>query len=72
MLCVEPPTVLGNLLSVASLHEGVPQHHGEVVTVQTPCAQPAILEGTVRVVYHMREDFRRLEFSKMDNPAQQQ
>jgi hypothetical protein len=47
ILHVEPPTVLGNFLSVASLHEGVPQQHGEAVMVQTPHAQPTILIGTV-------------------------
>jgi hypothetical protein len=56
--------VLRNLLSVASLHEGVPQQHGKVVMVQTPHAQPAVLIGTIRVVYHLREDFKPLEFSK--------
>jgi hypothetical protein len=58
VLYVELPTVLGNLLSIASLHEGLPQQHGEVVVVQTPRAQPAVLVGTVRVVYHLREDFK--------------
>jgi hypothetical protein len=71
MLHVEPPTVLKNLLSIASLHEGVPHQNGEAMMVQTPCAQAAILVGTVRVVYHMREDFKILEFSKIDNPTQQ-
>jgi hypothetical protein len=33
VLHVEPPMVLGNLPSIASLHEGVSQQHGEVVTV---------------------------------------
>jgi hypothetical protein len=59
-----PPMVLGNLLYVDSMHEGIPQQHGEAVMVQTPHAQPAILVGTIRVVYHLREDFKRLEFSK--------
>jgi hypothetical protein len=36
---------------------------GETVTVQTPHVQPAVLVGTVRVVYHLREDFKGLEFS---------
>jgi hypothetical protein len=72
VLHVEPPTVLGNLLSVASLHEGVPQQHGEAVMVQTPRVQPAVLVGTISVVYHLREDFKRLEFSRIDNLAQQQ
>jgi hypothetical protein len=63
VLHVESPTVLENLLSIASLHEGIPQQHGEAVTVQTPRAQPAILVGTV-LVYHLREDFKGLEFSK--------
>jgi hypothetical protein len=71
MLHVEPPTVLKNLLSIASLHEGVPQQNGEAMMVQTPHAQAAILVGTVRVVYHLREDFKILEFSKIDNPTQQ-
>jgi hypothetical protein len=71
MLHVEPPTVLKNLLSIASLHEGVPQQNGEAMMVQTPRAQAAILVGTVRVVYHLREDFKILEFSKIDNPTQQ-
>jgi hypothetical protein len=52
--------VLGNLLSRATLHEGVPQQHGEVMTVQTPRAQLAVVIGIVRVVYHLREDFKRL------------
>jgi hypothetical protein len=47
VLHVEPPTVLKNLLSVASLHEGVLQQHGEAMTVQTPHAQPAIIVDTV-------------------------
>jgi hypothetical protein len=64
VLHVEPPTILRNLLSVASLHEGVPQQHGEAVMVQTPRVQPVILVGTVRVVYHLGEDFKELEFSK--------
>jgi hypothetical protein len=72
VLHVESPTVLRNLLSIANLHEGVPQQHGEAVMVQTPCSQPVILVGTVQVVYHLREDFKRLEFSRIDNPAQQQ
>jgi hypothetical protein len=37
---VEPPTVLGNLLTIASLHEGVPQQQGEAMRVQTPSGQP--------------------------------
>jgi hypothetical protein len=61
---VELPTVLGNLLSVASLHEGIPQQHEEAVTMQTPHAQPTVLVGTIRLVYHLREDFRGLECSK--------
>jgi hypothetical protein len=32
--------------------------------VETPHAQPAVLVGTVQVVYHMRDDLKRLEFSK--------
>jgi hypothetical protein len=64
MLHVEPPTVLRNLLSLASLHESVPQQHVEVMTVQAPCAQPAILVGTIQVVYPLREYFKRLEFPK--------
>jgi hypothetical protein len=47
MLFVEPPAVLGSLLAIASLHEGVPQQHGEAMAVQTPHAQPSILEGTI-------------------------
>jgi hypothetical protein len=46
VLRVEPPMVLKNLLSIASLHEGIPHQHGEAMTVQTPRAQ-AILIGTV-------------------------
>jgi hypothetical protein len=33
---VEPPMVLGDFLSIASLHKGIPQQYGEVVMVQTP------------------------------------
>jgi hypothetical protein len=47
VLHVEPPTVLENLLSIASLHKGVPQQHGETVMVQTPHAEPTILVGTI-------------------------
>jgi hypothetical protein len=54
MLFVEPPTVLGNLLPIASLHKAVPQQHGEAMVVQTPRVQPAILEGAVRVICHLR------------------
>jgi hypothetical protein len=46
--------VLENLLTVDSLYEGIPQQHGEVMMVQTPHAQPVVLEGIVRVVYHLR------------------
>jgi hypothetical protein len=47
VLHVELPTILRNLLFIASLHEGVPRQHGEAMTVQTLRAQPAILIGTV-------------------------
>jgi hypothetical protein len=34
MLLVEPPVIPGKLLTVASLHEGIPQQHGEAMMVQ--------------------------------------
>jgi hypothetical protein len=54
------PTVLGGLLYVASLHEAILQQLGEAVMVQTSHALPAILVDTVRVVYHLGEDFKGL------------
>jgi hypothetical protein len=47
LLLVEPSAVLGNLISVASLHEGIPQQHREAMMVQTPRAQLAVLVGAV-------------------------
>jgi hypothetical protein len=34
------------------------------MTVQAPRAQPTAVVGTVRVIYHLREDFKGLDFSK--------
>jgi hypothetical protein len=47
ILLEEPPVVLKNLVPVASLHKGIPQQQREVVMVQTPHAQLAILKGVV-------------------------
>jgi hypothetical protein len=47
VLLKEPTVVLGSLVPIASLHEGVPQQHREVVMVQTPHAQSAVLKGAV-------------------------
>jgi hypothetical protein len=54
VLHVEPHVVLGNLLIVASPHKGVPQQHGEAMTVQVCRAQLVVLKGAVRVVSHLR------------------
>jgi hypothetical protein len=50
----EPPVVLDSLLAIASLHKGVPQQHGEIMTVQAHHAQPTVHEGAVRVIFHLR------------------
>jgi hypothetical protein len=60
VLLKEPPVVLGNIVPVASLHEGVPQQQREVVTVQTSRVQPAVLKGAVRVIFHLRQDFCKI------------
>jgi hypothetical protein len=62
VLLEEPTVVLRRHVAIASLHEGIPQQHGEVVTVQTPRAQSAVLKGALRVVSHVRQEFERLEF----------
>jgi hypothetical protein len=50
VLHVELPMVLRNLRAIDSLHKGVPQQHGEAVTVQAHRAQPTILKGPVQIV----------------------
>jgi hypothetical protein len=55
MLLKEPTLVLWGSVLIASLHKGIPQQQREVVTVQTPCAQAAVLEGAVRVVSQLRQ-----------------
>jgi hypothetical protein len=50
----EPLVVLDSLLTIASLHKGVPQQHGEVMTVQAHHAQPTVHEGAIRVIFHLR------------------
>jgi hypothetical protein len=62
VLLEELTVVLWRRVAIASLHEGIPQQHGEVVMVQTPHAQSAVLKGAVRVVSHVRQEFGRLEF----------
>jgi hypothetical protein len=47
VLLVQPPVVLGILLTIASPYEGIPQQHGEVVAVQARRAQPTFLGGAV-------------------------
>jgi hypothetical protein len=61
MLLKEPTVVLGRCVPIASLHEGIPQQHREVMTVQTPHVQPAVLKGAVSVISHLRQDFGSLE-----------
>jgi hypothetical protein len=61
VLLVQPPVVLGILLTIASPYEGIPQQHGEVVAVQARRAQPTFLGGAVRVVSHLRQESRRLD-----------
>jgi hypothetical protein len=72
VLLKELTVVLGRCVPVASLHEGISQQHRETVTVQTPCAQPAILKGAIWVVSHLRQELGRFEFSKKNIPARQQ
>jgi hypothetical protein len=54
VLLIEPTVVFRGSVPIASLHKGIPQQQREDVTVQTPRAQAAILEGAVRVVSHLR------------------
>jgi hypothetical protein len=54
MLLIESTVVLWGSVPIASLHKGIPQQQREVVTMQTPHAQVAVLEGAVRVVSHLR------------------
>jgi hypothetical protein len=60
MLLKELSVVLRNLIPIASLHEGILQQQREVVTMQTPHAQPIILKGAVRVISHLRQDFWKI------------
>jgi hypothetical protein len=62
VLLEEPPVVLVNIVPVVSLHEGVPQQQREAVMVQTSRAQPAVLKGAVRVIFHLRQDFCKIRF----------
>jgi hypothetical protein len=64
MLLKELTVVLERRVPIASLHDGVSQHHREAMMVQTPHAQPAVLKGAVCVVSHLRQELGRLEFSK--------
>jgi hypothetical protein len=54
MLLIESTVVLWGFVPIASLHKGIPQQQREAVTMQTPHAQVAILDGAVRVVSHLR------------------
>jgi hypothetical protein len=47
VLLIEPTIVLWVSVPIANLHEGIIQQQREVMTVQTPHAQTAILEGAV-------------------------
>jgi hypothetical protein len=68
MLLKEPTIVLGRRVPIASLHEGIPQQHREAVTVQTPRAQLAVLKGAIRVVSHLRQDWK-IRITVRDNPT---
>jgi hypothetical protein len=61
VLLEEPTAILGRCVPIASLHEGIPQQHREVVMVQTPHAQPAVQKGVASVISHLRQDFGSLE-----------
>jgi hypothetical protein len=47
MLLIEPTVVLWGSVPIASVHKGIPQQQREVVMMETPHAQAAILEGEV-------------------------
>jgi hypothetical protein len=67
MLLIESTIVLWGSVPIASLHEGIPQQQRKAVTVQAPHAQTAVLKGAVRVVSHLRQKLKKLEFSKKNN-----
>jgi hypothetical protein len=69
VLLIEPIEILWGSIPIASLHKGIPQQQREVVMVQTPHAQVAVLKGVVRVVSHLRQELGRLEFSKKNIPS---
>jgi hypothetical protein len=64
VLLEELTVVFGRHVSIASLHEGIPQQHGEAVMVQTPRVQLAILKGAVLVVSHLRQKLGNVRIFK--------
>jgi hypothetical protein len=64
MLLIEPTVVLWVSVPIASLHKGIPQQQREVVTVQTPHVQTAVLEGAVRVISYLRQKLGKIKFFK--------
>jgi hypothetical protein len=64
VLLIEPTIVLWGSILIASLHKGIPQQQREVVMMQTPRAQAAILEGAIQVVSHLRQKRGKIRFFK--------
>jgi hypothetical protein len=64
VLLIEPTIVLWGSVPIASLHKGIPQQQRKAVTVQTPHAQTAVLEGAVRVVSHLRQKLEKVRIFK--------
>jgi hypothetical protein len=64
VLLIELTIVLWGFVPIASLHKGITQRQREVVTVQTPRVQTAVLEGAVRVVSHLRQKLGKVRIFK--------
>jgi hypothetical protein len=64
MLLKEPIVVFRGSIPIAYLHKDIPQQQREALTVQTPHAQVAVLEGAVRVVSHLRQRLGKVRVFK--------
>jgi hypothetical protein len=60
----EPTVVFRGSIPIAYLHKDIPQQQREALTVQTPHAQVAVLEGAVRVVSHLRQRLGKVRVFK--------